>query len=278
MILGIPATEFFLLVAAMIVGGALAGLLAGVFGVGGGGVMVPVLYEVFRAMNVPEEVRMQLCVGTSLAIILPTALRAFLMHRQKAPDLPLGILRIWALPIVAGVALGSFMALVAPGWVFKLTFVLVAGLLALKLFLGGETWRLGNELPGKGLMSAYGIFIGLYSSLMGVGGGSVAVLVLTLYGETIHVAVAIATGVGILIAISGSIGFIAAGLPYQDMMPPFTIGYVSLIGVLLMAPIASFVSPYGARLAHALPKRKLELALACFLSAISLRFLLSLVW
>jgi uncharacterized membrane protein YfcA len=277
MILGIPAWEFFLLLTAILVGGALAGFLAGVFGVGGGGVMVPVLYEVFRAMNVPEEVRMQLCVGTSLAIILPTALRAFLIHRQKAV-LPMGVLRVWALPMVVGVVLGAITAAFAPGWVFKLTFVLVTGLLALKLFLGGETWRLGNALPGAGLMSAYGAFIGLYSSLMGVGGGSVAVLVLTLYGETIHIAVAIATGVGVLIAVTGSIGYILAGLPHQEMMPPLTLGYVWLLGVATIAPVASFVSPYGARLAHALPKRKLELALACFLLAISLRFLLSLVW
>lgn len=277
MILGIPASELLLLLAAILVAGALAGFLAGVFGVGGGGVMVPVLYEVFRAMNVPEEVRMQLCVGTSLAIILPTALRAFLMHRKKAV-LPLNVLRIWAVPITLGVALGAVTAALAPGWVFKLTFVLVAGLLALKLFLGGEKWRLGETLPGTSLMSIYGLFIGLYSSLMGVGGGSVAVLVLTLYGESIHIAVAIATGVGVLIAITGSIGYVLAGLPYQELMPPLTIGYVSVLGVFLMAPLASFVSPYGARLAHTLPKRKLELALACFLSAVSLRFLISLVW
>ena len=277
MILGIPWWEVALLALAIVGGGALAGLLAGLFGVGGGGVMVPVLYELFGVLGVDEGVRMQLCVGTSLAIILPTSLRAFLAHRRRAP-LPTHILRIWLLPIVIGVAAGAGLAAVAPGWFFRLTFVLVAGLLALKLFLGGEKWRLGDRLPGKGLMAAYGIFIGLYSALMGVGGGSVATLVLMLYGEAIHAAVALATGVGVIIAISGSLGYMLAGLPQQALMPPFSIGFVSLIGLVLMAPVASFVSPYGARLAHALPKRRLELMFGCFLLAISLRFLASLVW
>lgn len=277
MIFGIPIWELALIVAALLVAGAIAGFLSGLFGIGGGGVMVPVLYEVFRLFGVADDVRMQLCVGTSLAVILPTALRAFNTHRQKT-ELPLGVLRIWALPIVVGVGAGALMAALAPGWVFRLAFVVVAGLLAVKLFLGGENWRLGSTLPGRALMSVYGLFIGLYSSLMGVGGGSVGILVLMLYGETIHIAVGMAAGIGVLIATSGSIGYLLAGLPYQDMMPPLTIGYVSLIAVALMAPTASWVSPYGARLAHTWPKRRLEVGLGCFLLAVSTRFLVSLLW
>lgn len=277
MIFGIPIWELALIVAALLVAGAIAGFLSGLFGIGGGGVMVPVLYEVFRLFGVADDVRMQLCVGTSLAVILPTALRAFNAHRQKM-ELPLGVLRIWALPIVVGVGAGALMAALAPGWVFRLAFVVVAGLLAVKLFLGGENWRLGSTLPGRALMSVYGLFIGLYSSLMGVGGGSVGILVLMLYGETIHIAVGMAAGIGVLIATSGSIGYLLAGLPYQDMMPPLTIGYVSLIAVALMAPTASWVSPYGARLAHTWPKRRLEVGLGCFLLAVSMRFLVSLLW
>lgn len=277
MILGVPTWELALLALALVIGGALAGLLAGLFGVGGGGVMVPVLYEAFGVLAVPEEVRMQLCVGTSLAIILPTSLRAFLAHRKQTA-LPIGILRIWVMPIIAGVIAGGIIAAVAPGYVFKLAFVVVAGLLALKLFLGGETWRLGDRLPGIGPMAAYGGFIGLYSSLMGVGGGSVATLVLMLYGETIHVGVAMATGVGVIISVSGAIAYMLAGLPQQMLMPPLSIGYVSLLGVALMAPIASFMSPYGARLAHRMPKRRLEIAFGCFMLAISARFLASLIW
>lgn len=273
----VPASELLLLALAIVAGGALAGLFTGLFGVGGGGVMVPVLYEVFGVLGVADEVRMQLCVGTSLAIIVPTSLRAFVAHRKRAV-LPVHILRLWLLPIVAGVVLGAVIAAVAPGWVFKLTFVLVAGSLALKLLLGGERWRLGSTLPGRGPMSGYGVFIGLYSSLMGVGGGSVATLVLMLYGEGVHTAVALSTGVGVIVSIAGSTGYMLAGLPKQALMPVFSIGYVSLLAVALMAPVASFVSPFGARFAHALPKRRLEVAFGCFLLAVSLRFLVSLVW
>ena len=275
--LDVPLGELLLLAAAILAGGAVSGVLAGLFGVGGGGVIVPVLYEIFRIVGVADEVRMQLCVGTSLAIIAPTSLRSFLAHRARRV-LPLQVLRGWAVPILAGVALGGIIAWLSPAWVFKLTFVLMAGLIAVKMLFGRESWRLGNKLPGRGLMALYGVIIGLYASVMGVGGGSVATLVLMLYGEPIHVAVALSAGVGVLISIAGAIGYMLAGLPQQALTPPFSIGFVSLLGVALMAPVSSFTAPYGARLAHALPKRRLEIAFGLFLLAIAARFTASLLW
>ncbi|BAT61180.1 sulfite exporter TauE/SafE [Variibacter gotjawalensis] len=272
-----PASELALLAALIIAGGALTGLLAGVFGVGGGGIIVPVLYEVFRAAGVPEDVRMQLCVGTSLAIILPTSIRAFMTHR-RALVLSMDVFRRWLIPIVVGVALGGFIAAIAPGWVFKISFVVVASLLAAKMFIGSDTWRLGETLPGRWLMSLYGFVIGLYSALMGVGGGSVATLVLTLYGTPIHTAIGYSSGVGVVIAIAGTISFIIAGIPHLAMLPPFSLGFVSLIGLFLMAPITSLVAPYGARLAHKLSRRKLEILFGLFLSFVTLRFVASLIW
>ena len=126
-------------------------------------------------------------------------------------------------------------------------------------------------------MTLYGGFVGLSSSLMGVSGGSVSTMVLTLYGMPIHNAVATSAGIGVPITIAGTLGFMLAGLPQQQLMPPLSIGFVSLIGFALMAPISSYVAPYGARLAHALPRRRLEVAFGCFLLLISLRFLLSLI-
>jgi uncharacterized protein len=276
MIFGLPAAEFFYLVALIVLGGALTGLLAGVFGVGGGGIIVPILYEVFRAYGVPEDVRMQLCVGTSLAIILPTSVRAFLAHRL-ASNLSMDIYRRWLVPITLGVAIGGVTAALAPGWVFKLAFVLVASSLAVKMFLGSETWRLGDTLPGRWLMSFYGLIIGLYSALMGVGGGSVSTLVLTLYGTPIHTAIGYSAGVGVLIAITGTISFMLAGWQQMAHLPPLSIGFVSLIGVLLMAPITTFVAPYGARLAHRLSRRRLEVLFGCFLTLVAVRFIITLV-
>lgn len=276
MLLGVPASELALLAVLIMAGGAVSGFLAGLFGVGGGGVIVPVLFEIFGVLGVSQDVRMQLCVGTSLAIIAPTAWRSYRTHLARG-NVPVEILRRWTVPIAIGVVMGGATAAFAPAWVFRLAFVLLAGFIALKMLFGRDTWRLGEELPGPALMGAYGIFIGLYSALMGVGGGAVATLVLMLYGRPIHAGVAIGAGVGIVIAVVGTVSYMIAGWPQQALMPPFSIGYVSLIGVALMAPVAGFVAPYGARFAHALPRRQLEIAFGCFMLLIALRFLVTLV-
>lgn len=273
---GVPVGELAALAVAIVVGGIVTGLLAGLFGVGGGAVIVPVLYEIFRALDVPEEVRMQLCVGTSLAIIVPTSLRSFIAHRAKG-NLPVEIIRRWAPSVIVGLVVGAVIAAFAPSWVFKLMFAVVTSLIAVRMLFGNDKWRLGDTLPGMGLMSVYGFVVGLYSAVMGVGGGSVATLVMMLYGTPIHVAVGISAGIGVLISVLGTIGFVIAGWPQQALMPPLSVGYVSLIGVALMAPVAAYVAPYGARLAHRLPKRRLEVAFGLFLLAVAVRFLISLL-
>ncbi len=274
--LGVPLGDLAVLAVGIVAGGIVTGILAGLFGVGGGAVIVPVLYEIFRILDVPEPVRMQLCVGTSLAIIVPTSIRSFLAHRAKG-NLPVEILRIWAPPVVAAIVVGAVIAAFAPSWVFKLAFVVVTSLIALRMLFGNESWRLGDTLPGRVAMTIYGFIIGLYSAVMGVGGGSVSTLVLMLYGTPIHVAVGISAGIGVIISVTGTIGYMLAGLPQQALMPPFSIGYVSLIGLVLMAPIASALAPYGARLAHRLSKRKLEIAFGLFLLAVAVRFVVSLL-
>jgi uncharacterized membrane protein YfcA len=275
MMFGIPASELAMLAALIVAGALITGLLAGLFGVGGGGVIVPVLYEIFRVMQVPDDVRMQLCVGTSLAIIIPTSIRSFRAHSARR-DLPVEILRIWALPVTIGVVIGGVIAAFAPGSIFKIAFVVIALTIGAKFLFGRESWKLGDALPGPFLMNVYGLIIGLYSALMGVGGGSVSSAILVFYGQPIHAAVGIASGIGVLISIIGTIGFMLAGWPHQAMMPALSIGFVSLIGVALMAPITSFAAPFGARLAHALPKRQLEIAFGIFLWLVALRFIISL--
>ena len=134
---GIGMMEWAELAGVLLGAGALSGLLAGLFGVGGGAVMVPVLYQLFGVVGVSEELKMQLAVGTSLAVIVPTSIRSFLAHRARgAVDEVL--LRAWALPIVAGVAIGSWLASFAPPSVFKLVFVLVAWVTAAKLACRGK--------------------------------------------------------------------------------------------------------------------------------------------
>jgi uncharacterized membrane protein YfcA len=263
------------LAAAVMAAGIVTGLLAGVFGIGGGAVIVPVLYEVFRVLGVPEAVRMQLCIGTSLAIIVPTALRSYRAHRARGLVLR-DVVTAWRVPAVAGVAVGALAAAFAPDWVFKAAFALIAGTIAGKLLFGRERWVLRRDLPGRAAMAGYGFAVGVGSSLMGISGGSLVTMILTLYGKSIHSAVATAAGLGVPITIAGAIGYCLAGLPYQGVLPPLSIGFVSVIGVVLIAPVSSYVAPFGARLAHALPPRRLELAFGSFLLLAAARFLVSL--
>ena len=264
------------LAASVMVAGVVTGILAGLFGIGGGAVIVPVLFEVFRLLGVPEAVRMQLCIGTSLAIIVPTALRSYNAHKTRGLVLA-DVMRRWALPSMAGVAVGAALAALAPPDVFKGAFVLLACLIAAKLLFGGDRWVLGAELPGAAAMTGYGFAIGLGSSLMGIAGGSLVTMILTLYGKPIHNGVATAAGLGVPITLAGTLGYVLAGLPHQAELPPLSLGFVSVIGVVLIAPLSSWVAPVGVRLAHRLPKRRLELAFGGFLLLIAARFLWSLL-
>ncbi len=273
--LGFPIQEIALLAAWIAGAGVLVGILAGLFGIGGGAIIVPVLYEVFGALGVPEDLRMQLCIGSSLAIIVPTTVRSYIAHRKKGAGLP-EVVHIWTLPAILGVALGSLIAAHARAAVFKITFVFFAGFVAIRMLFGTERWNLGTELPGRGLLAFYGFITGLIASLVGVSGGSVSNAILTLYGRPMKQAVATSAGLGVPITIAGTVGYVVAGWPRMAQLPPFSIGFVSLIGFVLMAPVSSLTASYGVRLAHWLPRRKLEIAFGIFLGVISLRFLVSL--
>ncbi|CEJ09869.1 Sulfite exporter TauE/SafE [bacterium YEK0313] len=278
MLFGVPYDQLAILAFGLLAAGAATGILAGVFGVGGGAVIVPVLYELFGVVGVPVEVRMPLCVGTSLAIIIPTSIRSFQAHKARGA-VDLDVLKAWAVPVIAGVVVGSVIARYAPPVVFKLVFVFVAGLSAFRLLTGREL-KFGTGMPGPVGMGASGGVIGILSSLMGIGGGQLGNLVMMAYGRTIHNAVATSSGLGVLISIPGAIGYILAGWSKAADYPtvaaiqfPFALGYVSLVGFLLFIPTSMWTAPLGARLAHALPKRQLEIAFGLFLLIVSGRFL-----
>jgi uncharacterized protein len=268
--------EFVWLAASVMFAGVVTGILAGLFGIGGGAVIVPVLFEVFRLLGVAEAVRMQMCIGTSLAIIVPTAVRSYRAHKARGLVLT-EVMRRWALPSVAGVAVGSVLAALAPPDTFKAAFALIGCLIAAKLLVGGDGWVVDHELPGATAMTGYGFAIGLASSLMGISGGSLVTMILTLYGKPIHNAVATAAGLGVPITLAGTVGYVLAGLPHQALLPPLSLGFVSVIGVVLIAPLSSLTAPFGAHLAHRLPKRQLEILLGLFLLLVASRFLASLV-
>ena len=276
MLLGYPMGELAWLALLIVAAGALTGIFSGLFGIGGGSVIVPVLYEVFRVLEVPEDLRMQLCIGTSLAIIVPTTYRSYLAHKQRGAVIP-QVVRLWTVPAIVGVVVGSVTAAYAPGTVFKIAFVIFAGFISARMFAGGDRWSLGKELPGRGPLTFYGFITGLFATLVGVSGGAVSNAVLTMYGQTMQRAVATSAGVGVPITIAGTIGYMLAGWQHVPQLPPLSIGFVSVIGVALMAPVSSFTASYGVRLAHWLPRRKLEIGFAIFLMFASLRFIVSLI-
>jgi len=284
MLAGVSVTELLLLAAGMLAAGAVTGLLAGVFGVGGGAVIVPVLYELFRILGVPDEIRMPLCIGTSLAIIIPTSIRSFEAHRKRGA-VDLSILRVWAIPVIAGVVVGGLIARYAPAELFKAVFVVVAGVSALRLLFGKDSWRFADDIPGKALMRVYGVAIGVLSALMGIGGGQLSSLFMTFYGRPIHQAVATSSGLGVLISIPGALSYIYAGWPRAAefpevaiIQPPLALGYISLVGLVLFVPPSILTAPAGARLAHALPKRRLEMLFGAFLLLVAGRFLFDLIF
>lgn len=276
MLLGYPIGEIVWLVLLILAGGVVTGVLAGLFGIGGGGIIVPVLYEVFGVLGVTDDVRMQLCIGTSLAIIVPTSLRAYTHHMKKGAALS-DVMRIWVAPAVAGVILGAATASFAPGAVFKIAFVVFTAFISAKMLFAGDRWNLSDRLPGRILLSVYGFFVGLMSSLIGVSGGAISNAVLTMYGQPMQRAVATSAGIGVPITIVGAIGYAIAGWPHMAQLPSLSLGYVSVVGFVLMAPVSSYTTTYGVRLAHWLPRRKLEIAFGIFLLLVSLRFLATLI-
>jgi len=228
-------------------------------------------------------VRMPLCIGTSLAIIIPTSIRSWHAHYKRGA-VDSEILKAWWLPVLIGVIAGSVTARYAPERLFKIVFVMVAWSAAARLLLARATWTFGDDLPKGPLMKIYGFLVGILSTLMGIGGGLFSNLLLTFYGRPIHQAVATSSALAVLISIPGALGYIYAGWPaaarYPDIVAlqwPFALGYVSLIGAVLVMPTSLLTAPLGVRAAHAMSRRTLEMAFGSYLFIVGSRFVISLL-
>ena len=281
-IAGLNVSEVLELAVLLVAVGALAGFLAGIFGIGGGAILVPVFYECFRLAGVPLEIRMPLCVGTSLAIIIPTSISSYRAHHARGA-IDNEILRAWWLPILIGVLAGSVLARYAPERLFKIVFVVVAYFAAARLLAARESWKFGDDLPKGPLMRFFGLCVGLLATLMGVGGGLFANLLMTFYGRPIHQGVATSSAIAVLVSIPGAIGYVYAGWPaaahYPDVAAlqfPLALGYVSLIGAVLVMPMSLLTAPLGVRVAHAMSKKTLERSYGAYLLIVGTRFAISL--
>lgn len=273
--LGLANGDLVMLIAALLAGGLVAGFLAGLLGIGGGGVLVPVLYEVFRVLDVDPAVRMHVVLGTCLAIILPTSLKSFAGHRARG-SVDMALLRRVAPFVVLGVAIGAVAAKNSSAEALKWVWAISASVIAIKMAFGREHWRISDHLPPTPWPQAGGFGVGFISTLMSIGGASFVVPLLTLFGKPILQAVSTAAGVGPLIALPGVIGYAWAGWGAEGL-PWGSIGYVNLLAMAIVAPVSVLAAPLGVRMAHRIPRRTLELAFAAFLATIALRFIVDLV-
>jgi uncharacterized membrane protein YfcA len=269
-----PMSEILIFAGALVLAGGAAGLLAGLFGVGGGAILVPVFYQVYGLLGVADSVRTHVAVGTSLAIIVPTSLRSFNAHRARGA-VDMAVLKGWAVWVPLGTIAAAVVAAHVSGAFLRVVFMLLTALIAFKMFFNREHWRLGTEMPTGPVSAAAGAVIGLLSGLMGIGGGTLSNLWMTLWNRSVHQSVATSSGVGVLISIPGLVGYVIAGWGHPDL-PFLSTGFVNWITVALVIPVSLLAAPLGVRLAHAMTRRQLEIGFGLFLVAVSARFLVSL--
>lgn len=254
---------------ALIATGIIAGLMAGLLGVGGGIVVVPVLYHLFTLLGIDESVRMHVAVGTSLATIIPTSIMSSRAHYRKGSLNP-ALLKQLIPGVVIGVIIGAVVSGDVSGHVLTTLFATVALLVALNMAFKKEGFSVGEQLPGKAGTGIIGLFIGTVSTMMGIGGGTLSVPVLSAFRTPMHTAVGTGAALGLVISLPGAIGFLINGIGV-DARPPLSVGYVNLIGLFLIIPMTMLMAPVGARLAHAINARRLRQLFALFLMFTSLR-------
>lgn len=265
----------FPFILALLAGGAVAGILAGMFGIGGGAILVPIFFHVFGLLAVPEDVRMQLALGTSLAIIVPTSIRSYMAHRQRGA-VDTYLLKGWIVAVPLGTLVATVIAAKATSAELQLIFAVIALMLAFRMIFNRASWKLGDDLPGNPVKFLVGTGIGILSGLMGIGGGILNNTFMTLYGRSIHQGVATSSGVGVLISLPGLAGYVWGGWG-KPGLPPFSTGYINWLAVALLIPVTLYMAPIGVRLAHVMSKRQLEIGFGIFLIVISAQFFMSII-
>jgi uncharacterized membrane protein YfcA len=263
------AIQWLPMLLALLGAGAAGGMMAGLLGVGGGIVIVPALDAALTLAGVDPAVALHVAVATSMATIVPTSISSSRSHaRRGAVDG--AVIRRWSLPIVVGALAGALLASSMDARVLAGVFGTVALAAAIKMLLPIDGTVLRQSLPGGPGGALIPAAIGAVSAMMGIGGGTLTVPALTLCGQPVHKAVGTAALLGLWISVPATLGFLVAGTA-GDEMPPWTVGYVSLAGFLIIAPVAWAVAPLGARLAHALDRRRLSAAFGVFLFIVAMR-------
>jgi hypothetical protein len=270
----IGAGTLLFLVAVAVVAGIFGGILAGLLGVGGGIVIVPALYLALSAAELGEGVAMQVAVATSVATIVFTATSSSRAHYKRgAVDVPL--LRSWAPWIVVGVVVGSLLGAVVDGRAMVAVFAIVASVVAVQMLLGRGTPPPEPRPAPAATWAATGVFAGGVSALMGIGGGTVCVPVLSYLGYDIRRAVGTSAALGLVIGIPATLVYIVTGL-WAEELPPFSLGYVNLVALAVITPFTTIFARVGARIAHAIPMRALRACFGVFLAITAARMFVDL--
>lgn len=268
----LSAIDLLILASGLAVTGCIAGILAGLLGVGGGIVIVPVLSWILVLIAFPASIAQHMAIATSLATIIPTSLSSARAHRAKgAVDMTL--IRRWGPAIVIGALIGGIAARYASGDMLRLVFGVVALLVAINMATP-KTLVVGDSLPTGPAGQPIPLAIGGFSTLMGIGGGTLAVPIQSAWSVPMHRAVGTAAAFGLLIAIPGTLSLIWAGWGRADL-PPLSLGYVSLPAALAIVPATWLCAPIGARLAHSINQKMLRRAFAVFLALTAVRMLVA---
>lgn len=256
--------------AALIGTGIVAGLLAGLLGVGGGIVIVPILYFLFQAFGVSPESAMVIATATSLATIVPTSISSIRAHNKK-DNVDFALLKVWGVFILIGVLLGSWLVTQVNGEMLTTMFGTIATLSAVNMLVGGKkAWF--PSLPGKAGQSMMASSVGLFSSMVGIGGGTLTVPMLTFCNYPAHRAVGTAAAVGLIISLPAAVTMLIMGVTPSDA-PVGTFGLVNLVGFVCIVPLTVFFAPIGASLGAKLDAQKLKKVFAVVLMITGLRML-----
>ena len=268
----VASGDLFFSISLLIGTGIFAGFIAGLFGIGGGVVVVPALYYIFTLAEVDESIRMHLAVGTSLANIVPISIISVVSHARKN-SVNIDFLKFIFVSIIVGVTCGSIAVSYLKGSTLILIYSIILLFVAAQFFFWKDKWRLSSSFPQNLTGHGFGSVIGFLSVIIGVGGGSISIPILKLYNFEIHKAIGTAAGIGTIVAVPGTIGFMIAGLQ-NNVDLPLSFGYVSLVGLILITPITIIGAPIGVKFAHYLSKSKLNLIFGIFILFMSIRFYL----
>ena len=255
-------------------GGAVAGLFAGLFGIGGGVVIVPILVFCLTLQGIPDDFIMHLALGTSMASIAFTAASSFWAHHRRGAVHWTMVRRITP-GILTGAFLGSCLASMLSTRVLKVFLIVFLYYVALQMFLNREP-KSAHGLPGQAVMFGVGNTIGVISSLVGIGGGTLSVPFMVWCNLTLHHAIGTSAAIGFPIAIAGTVGYLFNGVRVPGL-PAYSLGYIYLPALAGIVAASVLTAPLGVRLAHSLPVGKLKRGFALFLVLMGTRLLMSML-